>query len=195
MWPIIRIIVALFVTIETFFTGAFGGIMMKSFTMPEVETGEYTQYVDPFIGTGGTPWAAGMLSPAATVPFGNVRLGPDTSFIGGAYIVKTNTSGYYYEHAHIKGFSHSRLSGTGAEDYECFRVTPAIGNNEPSVMTYSHSKETASPGYYSVYLPTVNCLAEMTAGVHTGVHRYTFLTSKDAHLFIDVSSAFPNRST
>ncbi len=189
MWNIIRIFVSLFVAVETLITGTLGGVSTLKFVeLPEVSAGEYSQYVDPFIGTGGTPWTCGMLSPAATVPFGAVRLGPDTSFVGGAYIVKTNTSGYYYEHGHIKGFSHSRLSGTGAEDYSNFRVTPAVGDNEPAIMPYSHSKETASAGYYAVYLPTVGCLAEMTAATHTGVHRYTFYDSDDARLFIDASS-------
>ena len=196
MWPIIRAIVSVFVAIETLFTGVIGGAQIVSkVDMPEVEVGEYGQYVDPFIGTGGTPWTCGMLSPAATVPFGAVRLGPDTSFIGGTYLTKMNTSGYYYEQAHIKGFSHSRLSGTGAEDYSHFRVTPAIGKNDPAVMPYSHSNETATPGYYAVYLPTVSALAEMTATAHTGVHRYTFNTDKDARLYIDATSANANKTS
>ncbi len=192
MWPIIRIFVTLFISLETVFAGMFNGIFVKSIEMPEVETGEYTQFVDPFIGTGGTPWTAGMLSPAATVPFGTVRLGPDTSFIGGAYIVKTNTSGYYYEHGHIKGFSHSRLSGTGAEDYQMFRVTPAVGNKDAGVVSYSHMNETAVPGYYAVYLPSLDCLVELTSTVHTGIHRYTFNNSSDARLYIDVTSTAGN---
>ncbi len=195
MWNIIRVFVALFVSIETLFTGILSGAQFRIVEMPEVSQGEYSQYVDPFIGTGGTPWTCAMLSPAATVPFGCVRLGPDTSFIGGGYLIKMNTSGYYYEQGHIKGFSHSRLSGTGAEDYSCFRVTPVIGDNEPAVMTYSHSKEEASAGYYAVYLPTVSCLAEMTADVHTGVHRYTFYDSDDARLYIDVTSAAANKTS
>lgn len=194
MWPFIRIFVALFITFETMFAGIFNGIPLKGINMPEAEVGEYTQHVDPFIGTGGTPWTAGMLSPAATVPFGAVRLGPDTSFIGGAYIVKTNTSGYYYEHGHIKGFSHSRLSGTGAEDYQMFRVTPAIGSAKAGVMPYSHAYETAVPGYYALYLQSIDCLAEFTADIHTGVHRYTFYDSSDARLYIDITSCAGNRS-
>ena len=194
MWPFIRIFVSLFITFETMFAGIFNGIPLKGINMPEAEVGEYTQHVDPFIGTGGTPWTAGMLSPAATVPFGAVRLGPDTSFIGGAYIVKTNTSGYYYEHGHIKGFSHSRLSGTGAEDYQMFRVTPAIGSAKAGVMPYSHAYETAVPGYYALYLQSIDCLAEFTADIHTGVHRYTFFDSSDARLYIDITSCAGNRS-
>ena len=189
---IIRVLVSIFILFETVFSGLFKGIMIKPFEMPEAETGEYTQYVDPFIGTGGIPWSAGMVSPAATVPFGSVRLGPDTSFVGGAYIVKTNTSGYFYEHAHIKGFSHSRLSGTGAEDYQMFRVTPAVGTSKAGVVPYSHEYEAAAPGYYGVYLQSLNCFAEFTADIHTGVHRYTFDSSSDARLFIDVTSTAGN---
>ncbi len=189
MWNIIRVFVSVFVAIEMTLSGLFNGVAPKSVDMPEIPETEYGKYVDPFIGTGGTPWTCGMVSPAATVPFGSVRLGPDTCFLGGAYIVKTNTSGYYYEHGHIRGFSHSRLSGTGAEDYSMFRVTPAVGNSKAGTLAYSHANEQASPGYYAVYLPSVGCLAEMTADVHTGVHRYTFNSSKDARLFIDVTSA------
>ena len=188
MWQIIRKIVSIVVIIETAFTGLINGVTVKPIEMPEIETGQYTQYVDPFIGTGGTPWTAGMLSPAATVPFGAVRLGPDTTFVGDNYIVKTNTSGYYYEHGHIKGFSHSRLSGTGAEDYQMFRITPAVGSKEAGALPYSHEYETAVPGYYAVYLNSIDCLAEMTADIHTGVHRYTFKNSSDARLFIDITS-------
>lgn len=195
MWKIIRAFVAVFVSIETLFSGMLAGVTVKSVEMPEAETGAYTQFVDPFIGTGGIPWTCAMLSPAATVPFGAVRLGPDTCFVGGAYLIKMNTSGYYYEHGHIKGFSHSRLSGTGAEDYSCFRVTPAVGDSKVGILTYSHSKEIASPGYYAVYLPSVGCLAETTATTHTGVHRYTFNTQKDARLYLDVTSASANRTS
>ncbi len=189
MWNIIRVFVSVFVAFEMAFSCLFNGVMPQAVEIPEPEKGELGQYVDPFIGTGGTPWTCAMLSPAATTPFGMVRLGPDTSFIGGGYLTKMNTSGYYYEQAHIKGFSHSRLSGTGAEDYSMFRVTPAVGNSKAGVMAYSHDSEIASPGYYAVYLPSVSCLAEMTADVHTGVHRYTFNTAKDARLSIDVTSA------
>ena len=189
MIQILKTLVIMFLSVEMAFSGMLSGITVKKdYDMPEIETGEYTQYVDSFIGTGGIPWTCGMVNPAATVPFGLVRLGADTSFIGGAYLLKTNTSGYYYEHHHIEGFSHSRLSGTGAEDYEMFRVTPAIGSKKAGVLAFSHENETATPGYYAVYLPTIDCLAELTATAHTGVHRYTFGSSKDARLSIDVSS-------
>ena len=189
MWKFIRILVSGFIAIETFFGTVSIGVSSKDVTMPEVTTGEYTQFVDLFTGTGGTPWTCGMLSPAACAPFGTVRLGPDTSFVGGAFVMKTNTSGYYYENGHIRGFSHSRLSGTGATDYGIFRVTPVVGDKKADVIPFSHKNEVASVGYYAVYLKTLGCLAEMTADEHTGVHRYTFNHSKDARLSLDVTSA------
>ncbi len=189
MFQILRTIIVMFLSVEMAVTGMFSGISIKKdYKMPEVNAGEYGQYVDAYIGTGGLPWTCGMVSTAASVPFGLVRLGADTSFLGGAYIVKTNTSGYFYEHGHIEGFSHSRLSGTGAEDYEMFRVTPTIGNKKVGAIAYSHDYETVIPGYYAVYLQPIDCLAEMTATEHTGVHRYTFGSKKDARLSLDVSS-------
>lgn len=182
---------------------SFSGVPLSAslnFEMPDAEPGEYGQWVDPFIGTGGIPWTCAMLSPAATVPFGNVRLGPDTCFAGGAYLFKMNTSGYYYQQHYIKGFSHGRLSGTGVEDLGTFRVTPRIGKVNPAArknqpLYYSHSQETAVPGYYAVYLPTEACLAEMTATAHVGAHRYTFYSDSEAHLLIDANSFIGNRDS
>ena len=192
MWRFIRVLVSGFIAIETFFGNISNGVSAEDIVMPKAVTGEYTQFVDLFTGTGGTPWTCGMLSPAACAPFGTVRLGPDTSFVGGAFVMKTNTSGYYYENGHIRGFSHSRLSGTGATDYGIFRVTPAVGDKKADVIPFSHKNETASVGYYAVYLKSLGCLAEMTADEHTGVHRYTFNHSKDARLSLDVTSAAGN---
>lgn len=189
MWRFVRILVSGFIAVESLLGNLANGVAVKNTDMPEVITGEYTQYVDPFIGTGGIPWTCGMLSPAACAPFGAVRLGADTSFVGGAFVMKTNTSGYYYEQGHVRGFSHSRLSGTGATDYGIFRVTPVIGNKEAGAIPFSHKNEVASAGYYAVYLKSLGCLAEMTADQHTGVHRYTFNQSKDARLSLDVTSA------
>lgn len=189
MWRFVRVLISGFIAVESLLGSLANSVTVKSTDMPEVITGEYTQYVDPFIGTGGIPWTCGMLSPAACAPFGAVRLGADTSFVGGAFVMKTNTSGYYYEQGHIRGFSHSRLSGTGATDYGIFRVTPVIGDKKADAIPFSHKNEVASAGYYAVYLKSLGCLAEMTADQHTGVHRYTFNNSKDARLSLDVTSA------
>ena len=52
MWSILRIFISLIVSFEIAFSGLFSGVIVKGIEMPSAETGEYTQYVDPFIGTG-----------------------------------------------------------------------------------------------------------------------------------------------
>jgi len=189
-----------FVKLKSFFTALiflFMSVFVPNITgpaqMPEVEMGEYARYVDPFIGTGGLPWVSGMLFPGATAPFGLVRLSPDTAFPAGLNPFKMGTAGYYYGHNTIWGFSHTRLSGTGAVDMGHFRVTPVTGKMSAadrlsSSLPFSHDKETATAGYYAVYLPSISCLAELTATQHVGVHRYSFDTSKDARILIDATS-------
>lgn len=71
------------------------------------EADDYTQYVNPFIGTDFT----GNTYPGAQVPFGMVQLSPDNGLPGWDRI-----SGYFYPDTTIAGFSHTHLSGTGAGD-------------------------------------------------------------------------------
>ncbi|HZJ77619.1 MAG TPA: GH92 family glycosyl hydrolase [Clostridia bacterium] len=184
------IVMVVAIIIASLFTS---GELPRHTEMPEKECGEFGQWVDPFIGTGGIPWACAMLFPGATTPYGMVRLSPDTTFPGGLDLFKFGTAGYYYPLKHIWGFSHTRLSGTGATDMGHFRVTPAVGNADPTKrlnkpLIFSHDNEEATTGYYAVNLPSINCLAELTSTTHTGVHRYTFNTQKDAHVFIDATS-------
>ena len=60
--------------------------------------------------------------------------------------------------------------------------------------SYSHEKETAKPGYYSVILNKHGIKAELTASEHGAVHRYTFpAAAKDnAVIVIDPSHALGN---
>ena len=167
----------------------------------KVQPKDLGRWVDPFVGTGGFPWVCGNNSPAAMVPFGMVRLGPETAsiLIGKRAL---NTSGYYYGDERLLGFSHTRLNGTGATDGGHFLVMPS---REPAVRSaqrkgrttlFSHSQEAAFPGYYAVELPQLDVLVELTATPHVGVHCYTFTGSRAAHLLIDVSNALGgHRST
>lgn len=196
MLRLFRSVLSVFIAIELLFASLISGGKLRV-ELPRYEPAGNGRYVNAFIGTGGIPWMCGMLSPAAAAPFGCVRLGPDTCAAGGLAAVKTNTSGYYYEHRHMLGFSLGRLSGTGARDYGMFRVTPQAGlqlNARPTAPAYSHEGETASPGYYAVYLPGAAALCEMTASSHVGLQRYTFTTEKNAGLYLDASSCLSGGS-
>ncbi|MDR1464397.1 MAG: GH92 family glycosyl hydrolase [Oscillospiraceae bacterium] len=194
MSNLFRCAVSLFSSLSIFLTSFFTtGSLPKSRPLPATPTGTYGQWVDPFIGTGGIPWASAMLFPGPTAPFGLVRLSPDTCFPFGVDLFRMADAGYHTAQTHLLGFSHTRLSGTGFRDLGHFRVTPAAGKPDPSKrlrnpLPFSHDQETATAGYYAVQLPTIDCLAELTATDHVGVHRYTFYGAKDAHLLIDATS-------
>jgi predicted alpha-1,2-mannosidase len=155
---------------------------------------ELGRRVNPFVGTGGIPWVCGNNFPGAMVPFGMVRLGPETVSM---LIHKRalNTSGYYYGDDQVLGFSHTRLNGTGATDGGHFLVIPAIEPVRPEAIhkgqttSFSHSEETASPGYYAVKLPKPGVLVELTATQRVGVHRYTFDHKRAPHLILNVMNA------
>ena len=157
-----------------------------------------SQLVDPFISTGGNRYVCGNNPPAATVPFGMVRLCPDT--ISGSGATATNMSGYYFEDAHIIGFSHTRLCGTGAIDGGCFRVIPGLAEMpldklRKTPIPFSHDDESASPGYYSVGLPSVRATAQLTATTRVGLHRYTYESGASPQIVIDVGSVLGNGRT
>lgn len=140
----------------------------------------YTKYVNPFIGTAAT----GHTFPGATVPFGLVQLSPETGNFGWAYC-----SGYRYEDSVITGFAHTHLNGTGGIDLGDVLFFPFQGNT-PKIFTskFSRSTERASPGYYTVVLNRDNIKAELTASLHTGLHRYTFNNKGHSHILVDIQS-------
>ncbi len=154
--------------------------------------------VNPFIATGGYFWMCGHDTPAATTPFGMVRLGPDTASI---LLNKNglNRAGYFYGDNKIIGFSHTRLVGADALEGGVFRVFPTVERHAAALRKpdraarFSHAKETAFPGYYAVWLPKDEVLAELTATPRVGVHRYTFQPQETPHLLLDVTSVFGDK--
>ena len=123
---------------------------------PAVGPGALGGEVNPFIGTGGLTFLCGNTFPGATVPFGMMRLSPDT--VSPLDRRASNSSGYYYPDSRLLGFSHTRLAGTGATDGGNFRVIPCTGSTAKSYrhglnVAYRHEQERAFPGYYGVTLP------------------------------------------
>jgi len=156
------------------------------------QPGSLGRWVDPTIGTGGISLVCGNNFPGATAPFGMVRLSPDSVTSRGGRAA--NMSGYYYRDQHLLGFSHTRLVGTGAVDGGTFMVVPAIRSaiehrsQKGARYQYSHEFEKAFPGYYAVWLPEPNILAELTATTRAGLHRYTFPANAPPFLQLHVSS-------
>ena len=168
----------------------FAGFMKVDNKKHIKEKNNYTQFVDPFIGTGGH----GHTFPGAMVPFGMVQLSPDTRMENW-----DGSSGYHYSDKTIMGFSHTHLSGTGAPEFCDILFMPTKGkvnilvgdeNNSKTGYrsSFSHNNEFASPGYYKVLLDDYNITAELTATTRTGFHRYTFPKSNKSHIIIDLKN-------
>lgn len=141
----------------------------------------YTQYVNPFIGTGGH----GHTYPGAVLPHGMVQLSPDTRLTGW-----DGCSGYHYSDSYIYGFTHTHLSGTGCSDYGDILLMPMAGQPSPDNKVYgsafSHDKEKASPGFYSVLLADDNINVMLTATERVGFHHYTFSGGGAANVILDL---------
>lgn len=156
-------------------------------------------HVNPFIGTGGVPWLCAHNTPAASTPFGMARPGPDTAslFINHEAF---NYCGYYFGDNKIIGFSNTRMPGAGGLKGGNLRVFPTTLDAAPAKRVelpfarFSHEHEKAFPGYYGVWLPKNNILAELTATPRVALHRYTFRGGSTPFLFFDVTSAMGDNS-
>ena len=170
--------------------------LLLACTPPALDTGDPSPpvdavaVVDPFIGTGGVGFLVGSSTPAATVPFGMVKLGPDTALDWGAFD-PYHCAGYYWDDTHVDGFSHTHMHGTGVPDYGNILVMPLDGMDpsytDPDAWrtAFSHDDEQAAVGYYAVTLGN-GISAELTASARVGVHRYAWPATADPVLVFDL---------
>ena len=166
---------------------------------------DYTQYVNPMIGTNGM----GHTFPGACYPFGGVQVSPDTDTIphniNGRYQpgVYDYCAGYQYRDKTIVGFSHTHFSGTGHSDMGDILLMPFTGEVQLNPGTadnpdggyrsrFSHATEKASPGYYEVRLSDDDILVQLTATPHCGIHRYTFPKGETQKLIVDLNHCLYN---
>lgn len=142
----------------------------------------YAKIVNPFIGTGGH----GHTFPGAVAPFGMVQVSPDTR-IDGSW---DGCSGYHQSDSLIYGFSHTHLSGTGCSDYGDIMLMPMMGkgsfDNKIYSSKYSHKKEKANAGFYSVHLDDDDIDVELTTTTRVGFHKYTFNKAGKMNVILDL---------
>ncbi|CAM3390355.1 GH92 family glycosyl hydrolase [Flavobacterium chungbukense] len=150
-----------------------------------------TNYVDPFIGTGGH----GHTYPGATVPFGMLQVSPDNGISHWDWC-----SGYHYSDSIVSGFSHLHLSGTGIGDLADILFMPtnkkldltakaASRDFLPYKSKYSHVNEKAVPGYYQVFLEDPKINVELTSTQRTAYHKYTFNDTNTQSVVVDLGFA------
>ena len=138
--------------------------------------------VNPFIGTSDGPGGGINLFPGATTPFGMVQLSPDTEAHG---------YGYHYGDTAIQGFSMTHMSGPGCpnEGDVFFTATtgPITTHVQDFASPYSHSMETATPGYYQVRLLQWDINARLSATDRTGIAQFTFPAGQPANILLPLS--------
>jgi predicted alpha-1,2-mannosidase len=150
-----------------------------------------TNYVDPFIGTGGH----GHTYPGATVPFGMLQVSPDNGVSSWDWC-----SGYHYSDSIVSGFSHLHLSGTGIGDLADILFMPtnkkldltakaASRDFLPYKSKYNHVNEKAIPGYYQVFLEDPKINVELTSTQRTAYHKYTYNNNDTQSVIVDLGFA------
>lgn len=103
-------------------------------------------------------------------PFGMVRLGPVAEAAN-----------------KIKGFSHLKCISQNPTGVDGLLITPMSGTlilDTFVISTVNPRKERREPGYFCTFLEEGDILAELTATLRTGVHRYTFPAAQPAHIVI-----------
>lgn len=138
--------------------------------------------VNPLIGTSSGPGGPNNLFPGATTPFGMVQLSPDTEDHG---------YGYHYPDTEIHGFSMTHMSGPGCanEGDVFFTATtgPVLTDMADIRSPYSHSMESASPGYYQVNLLQWHTDVELSATDRTGIAQFTFPAGQPANILVPIA--------
>ena len=151
-----------------------------------------TDYVNPLLGTA-TLWETEDLGyerhqekrtwgaeafPGAALPNAMVQLTPVTMWRAGA--------GYQYEDTTILGFAHTAMGHWNLIDLPMIPVTGNV-NADNYASGYSHTNESARPGYYQVHLNKYDVNAELTSTLHAGYHKYTFKDGDAKRLLVNVA--------
>jgi len=151
---------------------------------------DYTQYVDPNIGTAHCRWF--HYTPGA-LPFGMAKPAPSTN---GSYgnVHGWDATGYDFRDSSIEGFANFHEFQVGGILFAATtgqlqtvpgkREDPESGYRSP----FNHKDEISTAGYYSVLLKKYNIKAELTATKRVAFHRYTFPATTEAHILFDIGN-------
>ncbi|KAJ7168271.1 glycosyl hydrolase family 92-domain-containing protein [Mycena crocata] len=184
---------------------------------------DLTQYVHPFVGTEGaipgSSLGGGNMFPGVALPFGQVKIGIDTSVVNLPQGGISSANSGYTPRGNSTGFSLLHVSGTGGQPkYGVVSQMPLVGFieaqgiNVANNMTYltNRTNESAEVGYFRTTFAT-GVTTELTASRHAGLLRYTFPAaasslntsvgsdtssavgqSTQAHILVDLAHALPS---
>ncbi|MDR1406982.1 MAG: GH92 family glycosyl hydrolase [Tannerella sp.] len=158
---------------------------------------DYEQYVNPLVGTDlrivegkdrNSTEERGHTMPSVGVPHGMTNWVAQTQ----ASENKCVPPYYYFRHA-IQGFRTSRwMNGSCTQDYGSVTVMPlqdALAvEPEARASTFSHTRETATPSFYSVMLDDYDIFAELTGLSRAAIMRFDFRREGPHYLVVEPNS-------
>ncbi len=147
---------------------------------------EYCDYVNQFMGTGGSRW---MIAPGPWMPMSMVKIAPENED-------HKWKAGYEYQIENVMGFSHIHdwtmaglmMMPTNGE----LIIEPGISTDPDSGYRsrIDKQKEKAEIGKYETYLTDYDIKAELTATTRASMQRYTFPDDRENRVLIDLK--FPS---
>ncbi|MBQ5617114.1 MAG: glycoside hydrolase family 92 protein, partial [Bacteroidaceae bacterium] len=157
-------------------------LLLLSLTIHAQETKDYTQYVNPLMGTMSSfELSAGNTYPAIAMPWGMNFWTPRTSVIGDGWQ-------YTYTANKIYGFEQTHQPSPWINDYGQFSIMPVTGmpsmNEAERASWFSHKSETAMPHYYKVYLADYDITTEIAPTERAAMFRFTF-PEAESYVVID----------
>ena len=181
-------------TVLTAAESAAAGTHVPEAAHPAKDVAHPASYVDPFIGSAhdGNTW------PGAIRPFGMASWSPTTT--KGDQTGTGAAGGYQYDVRRVRGFALTHVNGTGCDPGAAgdLPVMPYTGKitGSPSADTedkvyasgFSHSRETARPGRYTVGLNS-GVTADLSATRRSGVGEFTFPAKGGARLLFRTSNS------
>ncbi|KAI6899081.1 alpha-1,2-mannosidase, putative subfamily [Hortaea werneckii] len=160
---------------------------------------DYSQYVNPFIGSEGPfeglAFGGGDIFVGGALPFGVAKVGIDTYEDNVTY---STINGGYTPNGHVTGISMMHESGTGgAPKYGLVPQMPLTTVDEPVNIldnrTYWQDRvgnDTARVGYYATRLEN-GVGVELSASRHAGILQYQF-PAGEKHVLVDASHYLPS---
>ncbi len=151
---------------------------------------DFTQYVDPYIGTAHCRWF--HFTPGAQ-PFGMAKPAPSTNgHLGnpGGW----EATGYDYRDTSIEGFPCFHEFQVGGvvlmpTTGELKTVPGTLDDLQSGYRSgFDRKNEVAQCGYYSVLLDKYKIKAELTATERVAFQRYTFPKSSQSHILFDIGN-------
>ncbi len=172
-----------------------GVLLMASASAFAADNTDYTQWVNPFVGTTNF----GTTNPGAVVPNGMMSVVP-FNVMGSADNVYDKdarwwSTPYEYHNKFFTGYAHVTLSGVGCPELGSLLTIATTGDLEPDYKKYgsAYTSETAVPGFYSNRLTKYDILTEVTATKRTSAERYTF-PGGQGNILLNLGEGLTNES-